>query len=131
MFSPGKRALSCSDLCLREPKYPSHSIMWSGCLSLSETERRARGGGGLATSEGGQQRAGAGNNGGGGFVTRNLCPSHLSSSDPPRPPPTKLDQTMELWESPNLSGFERAFAFLLEVLFPDGRQLLEGGLHVG
>lgn len=72
MFRPAERALSCSDLCPREPKYPSHRIMWSGCRSLSETEAcRTLG---LVTAEWGRAGAIAGDNGDWGLCNSGSCP---------------------------------------------------------
>lgn len=74
MFSPAERALSCLDLCLQEPKYPSHDIMRSGCLSFSKTEGRAKGIGGPATSERGEREPLLGTMGAWGFVIQNPEP---------------------------------------------------------
>lgn len=107
MFHPAERALSGSDLCPSEPKPPSHSIMWSGCLSLSETEAcRVLG---LGHFRGGRAGAGAGDNGDWGLCNSGPCPP-LSSS------PNNGIAGM-----PNLSSFARGSVFLLEALFPDGR----------
>lgn len=120
MFRPAERALSCWDLCLSKPKYPSHSIMRSGRLSLSE--RDARGIGGPATSEGAGREPALGTMGAEGFVTQTPVPLSTLLLWPPQIGPNNGIVGM-----PNLSSFARAFAFLLEVSFPDGRKLLKGG----
>ena len=71
MFSPAERALSCLDLCLWEPKYPSHDIMRSGCLSFSKTDGREKGVGGPTTSERGERERTLGTMGARGFVIQN------------------------------------------------------------
>lgn len=94
--------------------------MRSGRLSLSE--RDARGIGGPATSEGAGREPALGTMGAEGFVTQTPVPLSTLLLWPPQIGPNNGIVGM-----PNLSSFARAFAFLLEVSFPDGRKLLKGG----
>jgi hypothetical protein len=68
MSSPGERAGSCLDHCLREPKYSSSGIMWS-VYPAFQALGGLEGTGELATSRSGREGARAGNNGAEGFVT--------------------------------------------------------------
>lgn len=90
-----------------------HDIMRSGCLSFSELRRAKELGSCHFREEGRHWEQWEPE----GFVNQNPgAPLNSPPSDLP-----KLDQTMELLGMPTPSSFARAFAFLLEVLFPDGR----------